>query len=64
MVAPHFHTTQEAKDAIRKIEHNSGEGVSNAPTEIGGGSGGVHTTLTEKVTNKGKGDDWVSKRGI
>jgi len=58
MTAPHFHTTEEAKAAIKKIQHNSDKGT---PTGISGGSAGNQTTMTPKVTS---GDDTVGKRGI
>lgn len=58
MTAPHFHTTEEAKAAIKKIGHNSDMGT---PTGISGGSEGNMTTKTPKVT---VGDDTVGKRGI
>lgn len=64
MTAPHFHTTSEAKAAIKKIEHNSGEGTSGPPTGIEGGSAAVETTHTPGVTSRAKGDDWVHNRGI
>ena len=64
MTAPHFHTTAEAKAAIKKIEHNSGEAAEGAPIGIMGGSAGNLTTSTKGVSNSSKGDDWVSKRGI
>lgn len=64
MTAPHFHTTAEAKAAIKKISHNSGEGDEGAPIGIGGGSTSVKTTTTEKVSIKQKGDDWVNNRSI
>lgn len=47
MTAPHFHQTSEAREAIRKIEHNANEG---APTGISGGSAGNLTTQTPGVT--------------
>lgn len=61
MVAPHFHTTSEAKAAIKKIENNSGDG--RTPTGIKGGSAGNATTKTEGVTSSKKGDDWVGGKG-
>jgi hypothetical protein len=61
MVAPHFHTTAEAKAAIKKIEHNNDMGQ---PTGISGGSQGNDVTPTPKVTGRKKGSDDVSKRGI
>jgi len=65
MVAPHFHTTAEAKEAIKKIQHNSMEGGEGAPVGIlDGGSGQNQTTLTPAVTETKKGSDWVHKRGI
>lgn len=63
MVAPHCHTTAEAKAAIKRIEHNS-QGTSGPPTGISGGSAGNQTTKTEDVTSTEKGGDYVSKRGI
>jgi hypothetical protein len=63
MTAPHFHTTAEAKAAIKKIEKNT-EGTSGPPTGIGGGSAGNSTTMTPAVSSSQKGDDWVSKRGL
>lgn len=63
MTAPHFHTTAEAKAAIKRIEHNS-DGGNGAPTGIAGGSGGNNTQNEAGVTNKTKGDDWISKRGL
>lgn len=65
MVAPHCHTTAEAKAAIKKIEHNT-EGTSGAPTGIAGGSSSNITSPTPGVRDKGgeKGGDWVGKRGI
>lgn len=63
MTAPHFHTTSEAKAAIKKIEHNSQDG-NGAPTGIAGGSSGNDTTPTPDVSSKQKGDDWVGKRGV
>lgn len=64
MTAPHFHTTAEAKAAIKKIEHNSGIGAEGAPTGINGGSAANQTTMTKAVTSFKKGDDWVHNRGI
>lgn len=64
MVAPHFHDTAEARNAIKKIEHNSGEGTSGPPTGINTGSASVDPHITPGVDEKYKGDDWVSKRGI
>lgn len=63
MVAPHYHTTAEAKAAIKKIEHNS-DGGNGAPTGIAGGSAANATTHTDKVTNKEKGADWVGNRKV
>lgn len=62
MTAPHFHTTSEAKAAIKRIEHNAGEGTSGAPTGINDGSAGNMTTHTERVEPKSKEQDWVSHR--
>ena len=61
MTAPHFHTTAEAKAAIKKIEHNT-EGTTGPPTGIAGGSSGNRVTTTPGV-NAGmeKGSDWVNK---
>jgi hypothetical protein len=66
MTAPHFHTTQEAKAAIEKVEHNYGEAGEGAPKGIAGGSSSNLTTSTKAVISKGneKGHDWVGKRGI
>lgn len=58
MTAPHCHTTEEVKSAIRKIEHKSDKGT---PTGIKGGSESNMKTKTSKVTG---GDDTVGKRGI
>jgi len=63
MTAPHFHTTSEAKAAIKKIEHNAGEGTSGPPTGIMGGSGMNNTTTTPGVNNQVKGGDWVGGKG-
>lgn len=67
MTAPHFHTASEAKNAIRKVEHNrdntGGSGM-GAPTGIAGGSVKNRTTETSGISSKEKGSDWVSKRGI
>lgn len=63
MTAPHFHTTAEAKTAIKKIEHNAGEGTSGPPSGIMGGSGGNQTTMTPGVTGTTKGSDWVAGKG-
>jgi hypothetical protein len=64
MTAPHFHTTAEAKAAIKKIEHNSGIAAEGAPTGIAGGSVKNMTTMTPDVTPSTKEGDWVSHRGI
>ena len=64
MTAPHFHTTEEAKAAIKKIDHNSGQGDEGAPKGIMGGSVGNETTKTKNVTPTKKEEDWVSRRGI
>jgi hypothetical protein len=58
MVAPHFHRTEEAKAAIKRVEKNT-EGTSGPPTGIAGGSGGNNTTMTPGVDNSTKGGDWV-----
>ena len=63
MTAPHFHTTAEAKAAIKKVEHNT-DGGNSAPTGIAGGSAGNNITPTPGVTSKQKGDDWANRRGI
>lgn len=49
MTAPHFHTTAEAKAAIKKIEHNP-DGGNGAPTGIAGGSVSNETTKTPGVS--------------
>lgn len=64
MTAPHFHTTAEAKAAIKRIEHNHGIGSEGAPMHIEGGSAANSTTDTKAVTSSKKGDDWVHNRGI
>jgi hypothetical protein len=64
MTAPHFHTTKEAKAAIKKIEHNHGQAAEGHPLGIMGGSAGNQTTITEGVTDHEKGGDWVHNRGI
>jgi len=63
MVAPHFHTTQEVKEAIHKVGHDGGHD-SGPPVGIGGGSSGVITTSTDEVVNTGmqKGADWADIR--
>ena len=62
MTAPHFHTTAEAKAAIKRIEHNGGEGGEGAPKGIMGGSSSNETTTTPRVNQgKEKGSDWVGK---
>jgi hypothetical protein len=62
MVAPHFHRTEEAKMAIKRVEKNT-EGTSGPPTGIAGGSGGNNTTTTPGVDNSTKGGDWVGGGG-
>jgi hypothetical protein len=68
MTAPHFHTTKEVVDAIKKIGHNDRTGydgaTEGAPTGIKGSPGYNGTAETAGVTDRNKGDDWVSKRGI
>lgn len=64
MTAPHFHTSSEAKAAIKKIEHNSGQAAEGAPTGIAGGSARNQTTTEKGVTSATKGDDWVNHRGL
>lgn len=62
MTAPHFHTVNEAKAAIKKIQHNS-DGTTGAPTGIAGGSGG-NDIASDGISPKDKGGDWVDSRGI
>ena len=64
MTAPHFHTTEEAKAAIKNIDHNSGQGDEGRPKGIMGGSVKNETTKTKNVTPTEKGEDWVPRRGI
>lgn len=64
MVGPHFHTTEEAKAAIKKISHNHGIADEGKPVKIAGGSSSNATTFEQGVNSKKKGDDWVPKRGL
>ena len=61
-VSPHFHTTDEARAAITKIQKNNPE--TGQPTSLGGGSASNTVTRTPEVTSSSKGDDWVGKRGV
>ena len=65
MTAPHFHTVDEAKAAIRKIGHDA-EHDSGPPTGISGGSSGNLTSSTKEVLPSGaqKGHDWADRRKI
>lgn len=61
MTAPHVHTCEEAKSAIKRIEHNQ-EGSYGKPTSIEGGSGGNFTSgSSESVPPHTKGADWANK---
>lgn len=64
MVAPHCHTTDEAKAAIRRVSHNKGAGDNMGPVGIGGGSAGNMKTSTKDVEPKSSDGDVVSKRSI
>lgn len=67
MTAPHFHTVDEAKAAISRIEHNasgpgSPAGKKAGPPMMGGGSGSNDTAGC--MENKGpKGKDWIGGSG-
>lgn len=58
MTAPHFHTTQEARAAISRIEHNVDK---RPPSGINGGSSGNTTTTTPNVEPKSKDADTVGE---
>ncbi len=62
MTAPHFHTTAEARSAIKKIEHNS-EGGNGKPSGIAGGSAGNNNADKAVMPREFDGDS-VTKRGI
>ena len=59
MVAPHFHTTEEAKAAIKKVEHNSDHSYGPPSGGISGGSAANEETKTKGVSSSKKGDDWA-----
>lgn len=61
MSAPHFHSTKEARAAIKSIEHNAG-GFSGKPALKDEGSASNQTTQTPRVTETHKGSDWVNTR--
>jgi hypothetical protein len=65
MVAPHVHTTDEAKADIKAISHNKGRGDNEGPKGIGGTSTStVKTTYTKDVEPSPEGSDVVSKRPL
>ena len=65
MVAPHFHTVEEAKKAIREIGHDA-DHDSGPPEGIHGGSSANLTSSTPEVITKGeeKGSDWADRRSL
>jgi hypothetical protein len=69
MTAPHFHKLEEARAAIKSIEHNSsGPGgpsgkMAGPPTGIEGGSGSNQTVGKQNdIPPSTKGTDWAGKK--